>query len=338
MGKIICIILSKIYMRIAIIDGINQDIGLNILFPDADYYINNVETNKLINMKSYNITPKYDWSHINDTNYDYLFIIISLYDAKPGTIFFKQNIYDILERELKIINENNFKKIYIFDNYDYDYDPNEIINNEKVTLFFKRNYNKTKIYKNNVVPFPFIMFGEVSIIEKLDNIICNLDNSYKTYKTPDTRKKVFFTGSLFVHKNEDINYCRNRVEIYVKLSKYIYTPDKLKYNDFLREIKISKFCLDLNGVGDPNKRTFEILSQGSLMISEYNDLKWPFEETFSEETIFNSKEEFIQKFSHLVNDENLYMKCLKNQNHIVLKYFNKEWIKNYILSFTYFIY
>ena len=40
----------------------------------------------------------------------------------------------------------------------------------------------------------------------------------------------------------------------------------------------SKYGLDLNGVGNPNKRTFEILSQNSLRIGEYNDLKWPFDE------------------------------------------------------------
>ena len=154
-------------MRIAVIDGVNQDIGLNILFPEADYYINNTELDKSNNMRSHNINPKYDWSLINDTNYDYLFIVIALYDAKPGTKFFKQNIYDILQKEIKIINENNFKKVFLFDNYDYDYDPNEIICNDKISLFFKRNYNKTKVYKNNVIPFPFIMFGQVSIIEKL---------------------------------------------------------------------------------------------------------------------------------------------------------------------------
>ena len=27
-------------MRIAIIDSVNQDIGLKILFPEADYFIN----------------------------------------------------------------------------------------------------------------------------------------------------------------------------------------------------------------------------------------------------------------------------------------------------------
>jgi hypothetical protein len=102
-------------MRIAIIDGVNQDIGLNILFKEADYFINNVELDKSYNLNKYSICPNYDWSTINDKNYDYLFIVIALYDAKPGTKFFKENIYYILQREIKIINENNFKKVFVFD-------------------------------------------------------------------------------------------------------------------------------------------------------------------------------------------------------------------------------
>jgi len=62
--------------------------------------------------------------------------------------FFKQNIYDILQKELDIINSNNFKKVFIFDNYDYDYDPNEIINNKKIDYdFFKFVHNKKAVNK-----------------------------------------------------------------------------------------------------------------------------------------------------------------------------------------------
>jgi len=309
-------------MRIAVIDGVNQDIGLNILFPEADYYINNTELDKSNNMRSHNINPKYDWSLINDKNYDFLFIVISLYDAKPGTRFFKPNIYDILQRELKIINQNNFKKIFIFDNYDYDYDPNEIIQNDKITLFFKRNYNKTKIYKNNVIPFPFIMFGDVSIIEKIEN------TAYSYFKY----NRVFFTGGLFIHDDPQINYYRDRKTIYNKINKYIYNQGYLNYNDFLQTLRTSKYSLDLNGVGDPNKRTFEILSQGSLMLSQFNELKWPFEESFSEETIFKNENEFVNKLSKLNADDELYKRCLYNQLYIYNKYFNKKWIKEYVLN------
>ena len=315
-----------IIMKIAVIDGVNQDIGLNILFPEADYFIHSTEVDKSNSFRKYNIHPKQDWSQITYAKYDYLFIIISLYDAKPGTRFFKQNIYDILQKKIEIINKNNFKKVFIFDNYDYDYDPNDIIQNDKITLFFKRNYNKTKTYKENVKPFPFIMFGDISLIEKLENSTINHSISEKY-------NRIFFTGEIFEHNDPQINYYRNRRQIYNEIYQYIYNPGHIQYTDFLRQLKESRFALDLNGVGDPNKRTFEILSQGTLRIGEYNDLLWPFSESFTEETIFKTPDEFKEKLVKLANDEELYNRCLQKQNAIFNLYFNKPWIRNYILYF-----
>lgn len=311
-------------MKIAIIDGVNQDIGLNILFPEADYFIQSLDNN--INFNKYNILPKYNWDIINDKNYDYLFIIISLYDTRKDRKFFKQDIYDILQTQLSIINNNNFKRVFIFDNYDYDYDPNEIVKNKKIDLFFKRNYNKEKKYQDNVIPFPFIMFGQTSIIEKIES---------KRLENDKRKNRIFFTGTLFTHIDNELNYIRNRKSIYKKIKKYLYNPGRLNYNSFLEEIYHSKFSLDLNGVGDPNMRTFEILSQGSLRISEYNELKWPFEEEFSKETIFKDSDEFKRKIKNLKEDDNLYQKCLDNQNKIFIKYFNKEYLINIILKYIY---
>ena len=272
-------------------------------------------------MKKYNIEPRYDWSTITDKNYDYLFIIISLYDTKKNTRFFKPNTLNILQREIKIINNHNFKKVFIFDNYDYDYDPNEIIQNDKISLFFKRNYNKTKKYCDNVIPFPFIMFGShASIIEKIDNsIVCN-----------KIENRIFFSGLLFNHEDSQINYYRNRNIIYNEIKPLIYNPGYLPYKLFLTEMSLSKYSLDLNGVGDPNIRTFEILSQGSLRIAEYNHLKWPFDDSFSEETIFKNSEDFFKKIKALEEDYSLYEKCLNNQMQIYEKYFNKIWLKEYL--------
>jgi hypothetical protein len=316
-------------MKIAVIDGYNQDIGLNILFPSADYFIHSTEVDKSKNMNKYSIIPRTDIQNVNDTNYDILFIIIALYDTKPGTRFFKQNIKQILDKELEIINNNNFKKVFIFDNYDYDYDPNEIIKCDKIDLFFKRNYNKQKIYNENVVPFPFIMFGEVSLIEK------TLEK--KLNSEIEKMNRIFFTGTLFHHNDEQLNYVRDRRSIYNKIKDVIYNPGILPYNKFLSEIRNSKYSLDLNGVGDPNKRTFEILSQGSLMISEYNDLKWPFEEDdeFNDELKFRDEKEFYKIMDKLNKNPDFYNKCLENQNKIFNKYFNLEWIRDYILQYIY---
>jgi len=315
-------------MRIAVIDGVNQDIGLNILFPKAEYFIYTTEIDKSKNMNKYSIFPRKDIQNINDKNFDILFIIISLYDANPGTQFFKPNIKKILDKNLEIINNNKFKKVFIFDNYDYDYDPNDIIECKKIDLFFKRNYNKEKKYRENVVPFPFIMFGDVSLIEKI--LVKNI------HTNTEKINRIFFTGGLYCHNDEQTCYIRDRITIYRKIQKYIYNPGRLPYKSFLNELKNSKYALDLNGVGDPNKRTFEILSQGSLMINEYNNLKWPFdkEDEFDKELKFKDENEFYQIINNLTVNEYLYNKYLQNQNNIFNKYFNVEWIKNYILQFT----
>ena len=174
-----------------------------------------------------------------------------------------------------------------------------------------------------MVPFPFIMFGQVSLIEKI------LEKNFNSQKI----NRIFFSGTLFNHLDEQIGCIRDRTTIYSKIKKYIYNPGKLSYDRFLTEIRNSKYSLDLNGVGDPNKRTFEILSQGSLMISEYNDLKWPFDEEFNHELKFKDEHEFYKIIEICNKEPDFYNKCLSNQNKIYKKYFNLEWIKSYILKF-----
>ena len=317
-------------MKIAIIDGKNQDIGLKLLFPEADYFINNVELDKKSSLQKYNIEMKTDWSIINDKNYDYLFIIIALYNAIKGTTHYSQEIFDILQKELIIINNNNFKKVFIFDNYDYDYDPNTIVKNDKINLFFKRFYNKTKDYPVNVIPFPFIMFGEKALIEKTDTNIkfCNDETKLN---------RVFWSGSLYCHRDDQYPCLRNRLLTYTQImsysNNYVFNSGILPYETFLYEMNKSKFSLDLLGVGCPNMRTFEILNTNSLMLREYSDLVWPFPEQFSEETIFKNSTDYIDKLDKLLQNNELYMKCLINQQTIVKKYFNITWIRNYIYEY-----
>ena len=96
----------------------------------------------------------------------------------------------------------------------------------------------------------------------------------------------------------------------------------------------SKYSLDLNGAGNPNKRTFEILTNNSLLISEFNQLTWPFPERFCDETIIHSAEDFKQKINDLHHDLNLYKKCVDIQQSIVNNYFNLDWIRNYISNIS----
>ena len=318
-------------MKIAIIDTVNQDIGLKILFPESTYYIHNYENctihSRIKSYEYYNFNPKSDLSDITDINYDYLFIVIASYNILP-THYYQENIKNIYDKIINIINNNNFKFVAWFDNYDFDYDPNDFIINSKINIFFKRNYNKSKKYKDNVVPFPFIMFGEKSLIEKCDTeLVC--ENEYFKEKA----NRCFFTGTLFTNKDYYYDMNRDRKDIYDKIKNVVYNPGFLRYDNFLNEIRNSKFSIDLLGIGDPNKRTFEILLSGSLMLSQYNDLHWPFDDgdSFSNETIFKDESEFFYKIGKLQEDKELYDKCLKNQYYIVKKYLNTKWLRNYIL-------
>ena len=316
-------------MKIAIIDGVNQDIGLKILFPEADYFIKHspdcTNNYRLFSYENYKFQPNNNWDTINDKNYDYLFIVLATHDINPLTPYYQPSIKDIYDDICVIINNNYFKCVALFDNYDFDYDPNIYLNNNKIDLIFKRNFNKNKIYSTNVVPFPFIMFGEKSLIEKMETELVSKEKYFK-----EKENRIFFTGTLFSNKEQN----RDRVAIYDKIKHTIYNPGNLPYNYFIECLRESKYSLDLLGAGDPNKRTFEILMSGSLMISEYNDLLWPFNDgdSFSNETIFKDADDYYKKMMALTNNEQLYYECLKNQYNIVKKYFNKEWLRLYICS------
>lgn len=313
--------------KIAILDVNNEDLGLKILFPDADYYILKKDIEDVMYFRNstylkYNINVNTDITKINSDSYDILLIICRSYDISKQL--------DTLNTINKIIDNNKFKNVCVFDNYDYDYDPNEYIVNDNINYFFKRNYNENKIYKQNVLPFPFIMFGHVSIIEKIDLDMVN-DEKYLNYN--NKKDRLFFTGSIFNHIDDEMKVYRNREKIYNQLSKFIYNPGPIYYEWYKDHLCDSKFSLDIIGVGDPNKRTFEILVSGSLLLSQYNNLKWPFDDRFSEHTIFKTPEEFEEKITLLQNNEELYKECLKKQHEIVRKYFNLDWIRNYILDY-----
>jgi hypothetical protein len=311
-------------MRIAIIDVLNQDIGIKILFPEAEYFVIHDEFNKDEALEKYKINKRYDIENINDQTFDCVFIIVSLLNTVHS--WHRESISTGYDRVLKMIESNTFKTVCLFDNFDYDYDPSLYSKTDKINVYFKRNYNRNMNYKPNVYPFNFFMFGYYSLIELIDR---------KRIDNPNRVDRVYFNGSLFNHVDDTWKVYRNRNILYNQLYFYLYPRgymNKTDFDTYLDEIHQSRFSLDLNGVGDPNKRTFEILSQGSLRISEYNPLKWCFDEEFSEETVFKTADEFKVKIEKLRSDPELYDKCLRKQNEIVEKYYNKIYLRNYILD------
>jgi hypothetical protein len=316
-------------MRIAILDNKNEDIGLKILFPEADYYYCSTTSNRSDSYSYYNFEPKLNTQNITDVNYDILFVVMPVRHILND----EEAVRDIrgnYENTIRpIIFNNNFKFLAFFDNEDYDVNPNKYIEHHNIH-FFKRNYDKFVNYEDNVYPFPFIMFGQTSLIEKID---CKLlpKEKYLSQKVD----RVFYTGGLYHHKEHkdgEFNVDVDRFKIYNEISKFITNPGPLPNHTFMQFMSESKFSVDLLGAGNPNIRTFEILVSSSLLLQQKNDLVWPFPEKFSDECYFTNGEDFSKNLEYINNNEDVYNRCLYNQYNIVHKYFNKEWLRNYILS------
>jgi len=320
--------------NICIIDPVNHMPGIKTLLPEADYY--SYEPNNLFHFpttshlnnyeffNNYGFHYRTDWNNISSDKYSTIIVIFPFLDAIEGTIWTKKEGVYIMNIIKTIIIDNNFKNRILFDTYDFDYDPSKLSPID-FNIYFKRNYNKNKLYNNNVYPFPCSMFVNPCVLTMMLN---------KNYENKQNINNIFWAGNLFVFDDELFNVHRNRQNIHSKIAPYIHSYSGLSYGDFMNKIKTYRICLDLQGNGDPNKRTFEILSNGSLLFTNICDLNWGFEEgdAFSEETIFYNEVDFVEKSQKLLNDEAIYNKCLANQKYLVDKYFSKEYMRNFILS------
>lgn len=339
-------------MKITILDFFNQDPGLKILFPDAEYYVFKTEDFSLKNRmelyKKYGgLTYRTDIENIcsvggSDADNDsFLFVVAPLYNTCPTwnqkqKYHLNNETYDFFFITLDIIKNSNFKKVFFFDNYDYDYDPNQIFIENRVydfikkynVNFFKRFYAKDKIYCDNVFSFPYIAFGYTCITDIIGSGVTNENNN--------KINRLFFSGSLVNHNDDVYGVNRNRREIFQKIAEvmgdYLVYKNNLQHSEYMEELKKHAFCLDIFGVGEPNKRIFEILSCGSLLIQQRSRLEWNFDDDFCEETYYDDHNDLFQKMTRLVTDSELYQNCLNKQNEIVRKYMTFDSIREYITS------
>ena len=289
-------------MKIAILDPRLHATGLKLLFPESDYYVTphnnqyNLDKTPDYFYNTYGCYYREDIDSITPENYDILFIIYAIYDFKDKS---RDDVQYHLGKIMNVMNQG-IKQVFFFDNHDYFYDPSLECPYLRPDIWFKRNYSTTLVYNQLVKPFPFIIFGYICPLwkvlqwnynssEKIDRVLWG---GAKTGNNPN-RNQNYLTREIMIHSIE--NYLTN---IYVSNQTY------------MEELSKSKFSLDLNGDGDPNIRTFEVLCSNSLLLQQHKEFVWPFEngDSFSEETIFKTPEEFFLKLKHLRENESLYIK------------------------------
>lgn len=316
-------------MKIAILDPTMYAPGLHYIF-NSDYYLIkydgrfncNIETTKENFFDIYKFNYHEDIISIKSENYDILFLVYPIRNFNDTSRLRERHHLNCIK---DILLNNTFKQVVIFDNHDYNYDPVKEFPEIRGNIWFKRNYSSEVIYSDNVIPFPFIIFGLVCPLWKVLHLNYSCENKID---------RILWAGCK-AGINPTTPFYLSRQYILDALSMYI-TVINVSNETYLHELSKSKFSLDLNGNGDPNMRTFEVLCSNSLLIQQHKYLVWPFDsgDAFSEETIFKTPEECLAKINAIRNDETLYNKCLNNQLYIRKKYFTKEWLASYIKRYV----
>lgn len=195
---------------------------------------------------------------------------------------------------------------------------------------FKREFRKTHLYdySNKVFSFPFLMFGSTPT----NSCALLFENRKKGSKNINECIWPGFGYDNLALGQRDTWCCRQT--LLRKVASSIHIVCESNHDNFLNLFNTYKMFLHLNGNGHICKRMFEGLSRDSLMIMEEMDVLFPFEndDFFAKECIFTFPKELTEKLNNLKNNESLYNICKQQQEYIVDKYYNYNWIRNYVNS------
>ena len=144
--------------------------------------------------------------------------------------------------------------------------------------------------------------------------------------------EAIWIGGIYTHTDHNESIIRDREGIYRQIQPYIVSHHQLPYHEYLNTLRNYAIAIDIIGVGDPNKRTFEILASGTMLMTNITELDWGFDkgDSFSDLCIFSNGDDFLRKKTALLENKELYQGALANQNHLIRKYFNKDALRNYI--------
>jgi hypothetical protein len=195
---------------------------------------------------------------------------------------------------------------------------------------FKREYRRTHLYdySKKVYPFPFLMFGTNPInsctllFEK--RVRGNAGINECVWPGPGYNNMPLGTRDTWCNRQSMLN----------RLSPHLRIVFEPNHESFLQLFNRYKMFIHLNGHGHICKRMFEGLSRDSLMIMEEMDIVFPFEneDFFADKCVFTYPQEFVEKINLLKTDQSVYNECKEQQEYILNKYYNYNWIHNYVNS------
>jgi hypothetical protein len=322
--------------RICILDPAAHCPSLKQLFPRADYYAHSPDaffhhcTTKHYTPSQfhteYGFQYRTDWNTITSANYDTVLVCVPLADYfQPISHELDTSVANMSGRIETLLNKGTFR-VGLLDTYDYDYDPSKMNTRWRVDVYWKRNMNSAKSYAPNVHPFPFMMFVKPCVLGMV------LQTSQRT--DMPSIPKALWAGGVYNHVDTKNGVYRMRKDMFDAVSNMMDSV-RCSESEYKRLLGTYKIGVDLIGVGDPNKRTFEILFSGSLLFTQCKHLMWGFEDGdgFHPNTMFETAEEFKQKLRLLLEKEDMYQDCMNQQRDIVKKYFHKTWLRNRICKY-----
>lgn len=274
-----------------------------------------------------------------ENEYENAFFIFPFQDFNTVANPFRSDLFSFFNKIYSYFEGKIKNKIIFIDNSDLpvlDMEDSEYNFSSKLGLkydiLFKKEYNINATYNDKTHPFPFCVMGRRDCFWIL--------NERRRENLGYVTDKVFWSGHSTVVKTPEQLVNIDRPFWVSALSEYLdssgesgncfYGEDK-----FLQQVSQYKFSVHLKGFATLPRRFCELLSCDTLVLLEKLDLNLgiPSEEFLDEMCIFSTPEEFKEKFLQLKSNEDLYQSCLRKQRDLIFKYFNYNYVKNYIERF-----
>jgi len=194
-------------------------------------------------------------------------------------------------------------------------------------ILFKKEYNSNAKYSNKTFPCPYFVMGSPDVLWMVNESM--IDNTNRD-------DKIFWSGSLdsTQYDYQLVNIKRSHyVNGFDRIIKYQYSGSNrggLKDNNYLLEMVKHKYAIYLSGWATFTRRFFEILSTNTLMFFENSNIEFGLDEFLHPLCVFNNLEELKDNYHAINSSPTLYEECLNHQKDFIKKFFNYDYVRNYI--------